>query len=701
MNKAALMLGSATFLWPAMAHADTPAQQARQAPADIVVTSRMRSERLRDIPESITAFSAQQIERAGIQNVKDFVSLTPNITMLPSFRQGVFNLTSRGDSTPQGGDSPIVVNFDGVQAPALDIINQDLFDIERIEVLKGPQGALYGQGASAGAINIYTRRPGNMFEGFAKASYGNGNTRRLAAGLSGPLVKDHIFLRVAGYTKQSDGLIDNVTLGTKADFLKDFGARGRLIATYGAFTADLRASYSKTISGLAYETVIPADANGHFDLDGSSYRIASNLPSREQIRLFTTSLKLDYDLPGGTLTSVTGYSQSRQAGFGDLDFTPAQILTQDVGFRVNAVNSELRFTSKAVGPLHYVVGAFYQSRRFLNIVQIPTYLDDGGPVPTNLADPRLRGPLALDSRDITKSRSWALFANATYALAHHLELTLAARYDNDRRTAESLTAGPVSTLSRTFARLQPKVSLGYHPDDHILVYATFGQGFRSGSFNAYLANAERLIKAEVTDNYEAGTKVALLDNRLTFDASVYHVDFRNRPFYYYLANGNDSSQNIVTIDTATSDGVELEVSARPTDALSVQASYGVVIGRVGRFQGGTAFTGNQLPDTPTYTANLSTDYTVPLGDSLKAVLRVAVRRQGQIYYDLANAVSVAPKTFVDLKATLMRGPWSLAGFVSNLGNERFSTNYTPTASGVAYAQPNQPRSYGVELSTKF
>lgn len=681
-----------------------PQAQAKSAEAgasDIVVTARMRGERLKDIPDTVTAFSADMVERAAITSVRDFVNLTPNITLLPSFRQGVFDLTSRGDSTPQGGDSPVVVNFDGVQAPALDLINQDLFDIERIEVLKGPQSALYGQGATAGAINIYTKAPDNDFGGFAKATYGNGNTYRLAAGVGGPIVEDHVFFRLAGFHKHSDGLIPNITLGTKADFYSASGIRGRLVAEYGDFKADARIGYTDSSGGFAYETIIPYLPGARVDTDISDLKIRSNLPSREQTQLFNASLKLDYRLGSGTLTSVTGYSRSVQEGWGDLDFTPKQILTQHVGFRVRAFNTELRYTSDKGTRLQYVVGAFFQRRNLFNVAHIPSYIDDGGPVPTRLDDPRLFGPPLLDGRDETKSTSWALFANAIYKLTDRLELTVAARYDSDHRSAQSLTAGPVSAASGTFAQLQPKVSLAFHASSDAMLYATYGRGFRSGSFNPYLSAAERLIKAEMTDNYEAGTKLDLLDGAISLNAAVYHIDFTNRPYYFFLADGGNSSQNIVTIKSAWSEGVEIDLTARPTKRLTLQASYGTVLSRVKRFDATQAYIGNNLPDTPEYTANVSADYRQAVAAGADLLFHVGARRQGRVFYDLANLVEAKPKTFLDARLGLDRNGWSLTAFVQNLTNERFLSNFTPTASGIAYVQPNQPRSYGAELSIKF
>src|SRR5690606_8568482 len=128
---------------------------------EVTVTARRREENIQNIPEALTAFTARDIENAGITRVADVAANVPNLVLQPSYRQGVVNISARGLTTPQQGDSPVVLNIDGVQAPAQDFVNQDLFDIERIEVLKGPQGALYGAGAIAGAINIITRPPGD------------------------------------------------------------------------------------------------------------------------------------------------------------------------------------------------------------------------------------------------------------------------------------------------------------------------------------------------------------------------------------------------------------------------------------------------------------------------------------------------------------------------------------------------------------
>src|SRR5690606_29399903 len=144
----------------------------------------------------------------------------------PSYRQGVVNISARGLSTPQQGDSPVVLNIDGVQAPAQDFINQDLFDIERIEVLKGPQGALYGAGAIAGAINIVTRQPSNDFEGFVKARYGRNEAQRYVTGLSGPIVEDRLMFRISGVHENRDGYIRNSLTNDLVDFVEESSVRG-------------------------------------------------------------------------------------------------------------------------------------------------------------------------------------------------------------------------------------------------------------------------------------------------------------------------------------------------------------------------------------------------------------------------------------------------------------------------------------------
>lgn len=221
---------------------------------ELVVTARKRSESLQDVPDAVTAFTAQDIETAGIDDIEDFIALTPNLTVRETFRSGVTFITLRGVTTGQQGWAPITFVVDGVQAGSLDAINQGaLLDLEQIEVLKGPQGALYGAGAIAGAVNVRTKAPSEEFEGQVKLRLGNGNDRAVSALLSGSLIEDKLRGLISVYDRDTDGLIDS-TAGVDLDFEDQTTVRGRLIfnATDN-LSFDLRAAVTDIEAGAAFQ----------------------------------------------------------------------------------------------------------------------------------------------------------------------------------------------------------------------------------------------------------------------------------------------------------------------------------------------------------------------------------------------------------------------------------------------------------------
>ena len=224
---------------------------------EILVTARKRTESVQEIPESLQVFSETLIEDAGITRMQDVADLTPNLVLRQSYRMGVVNISARGLATPQQGDSPLVVSFDGVQVPAQDFINQDLFDIERIEVLKGPQGALYGAGAIGGAINIIAKQPTNEFDAFAKLRIGNKDALRLVGGLSGPILEDRLFYRLAGVHQDRDGYIKNSLTGDLLDFLEETVLRGGLFFSHDRLSIDARASITNTEAGASFYESLP------------------------------------------------------------------------------------------------------------------------------------------------------------------------------------------------------------------------------------------------------------------------------------------------------------------------------------------------------------------------------------------------------------------------------------------------------------
>ena len=233
----------------------SPAVLAQAKLEEVVVTAQYRQESLQDVPVSVTAFTADDIARAGIESTQDFINLTPNITMDDSFTLGNTFVQVRGVAQINNADSPVAIVVDGVPQNNQKQFKQELVDIERIEVLKGPQGALYGRNAIGGAINIVTRQPTNELEGFLRAGAGNGGLQKLSGALSGPIIDDTLLFRVTGAYKDFDGVIDNTFLDEKVDFYTTRDLRARLLwRPTDALDVDFRYAWSDADGGCCYDT---------------------------------------------------------------------------------------------------------------------------------------------------------------------------------------------------------------------------------------------------------------------------------------------------------------------------------------------------------------------------------------------------------------------------------------------------------------
>ena len=281
----------------------------------IQVTSRLRKESIQNVPIAITAFSEQEIEDMGIERAADFIAMTPNMTMVEAQNAGTSFITIRGLSQVRNGESPVAVSVDGVLQISPNQFNQDLFDIAQIEVLKGPQGALYGRNAIGGAINITTKMPTEETSGYIEADIGNGGLKSLTGAISGALSENFLY-RVTASHKDYDGLIDNVYLDTPVDFQKDSNIRSRFVwMVSDDFTADLRMSTGKTEGGAVNYVFQPLF--GINDANDASVEVEANNLGYNERDVSSLALKLDWELDLGTLSFITATDSLEEVLGGD------------------------------------------------------------------------------------------------------------------------------------------------------------------------------------------------------------------------------------------------------------------------------------------------------------------------------------------------------------------------------------------------
>lgn len=674
-----------------------------EASGDLVVTARRREERLIDVPDAITAFGAKEIERAGIDNVNDVALRVPNFSIVEAQQPGVAAINIRGVGQVRNGEAPVAVILDGVQLSSPYQITQDLFDVERIEVIKGPQGASYGRNAIGGAINIVTRRPTNDFEGWVQAGYATGDAFSASGVISGPILDDRLLFRVAASVRDADGDIENVTLGQPVNFEDTVNLRGQLLVRIGADAElDLRYSRLDTESGAAWYTLVPPGGSINAVLPVTADRLG-----RASRLLDDASAKLDIDLGGATFTSVTAYSRVSSDLDEDFDFTALDLLTATQAVQQQSWSEELRLASNGGGPLTWLVGGYYLSTDLdidnfvfiqpgASFVLVPFAI----PAPTTFSA----------TKGTSDNDAYALFGQLTWRFADTFELALGARQDWDDRTQRDRVT--LRRFERSYGAFQPKAQLSYRPNGDTNVYAGVARGFRSGGFNAN-GRIAGSFDAETNWNYEVGAKLRLLDGALQVNAAGFVTDISDRQVYIFDLL---SAAQVITnpIRSAQIRGFELEATARPAHGLLLSASLGLLDSEIERYDASIFaglpvagdYTGNKLPQTAHASYSLSAQYDVDIGSDAGLGLRAEYNSTGGDYFwEIDNRDRRDRIDLVNLRASARWRGATLTAFVENLFGEDYVLEYISQAwSGAPlgnYSSPAWGRRWGAQLRYRF
>ncbi len=713
----------------------TPAQAQNATPVseeveEVLVTARRRSETFKDVPMTVNVFTSETIEAAGIDRPADFIARVPNMTLVETQNAGNAFVVIRGISQARNSEPSVAVLVDGVLETNPAEFNQELFDIEQIEVLKGPQGAVYGRNAIGGAIIIQTKAPGDEFEGRVKLGYGNENSMRAQAGISGPL-GDTFGYRASVSYYDTDGFLPSTFLGGMADPVESLSARLRLdFEPSETFSGDVRLSY-ENLDTRGFYFVIPRDVEANPFATFTTPPNANDVTSPIQVDqtgiderdLLTGALRLNFDLGGGTLTSVSAYNSTEEIITGDAyDFRPAanSIFNVLLGFDLNqsqfldleSWSQEIRFSSSDEGKVRWILGGYFvHTDRFISTGNM---VDDGTGVFPVYHEPRLTGnnPSATFLADTQDNDAWAVFGDVVLELDEQFELDVAVRYDVDKR--ENTTETPTAFLpdpsastgevrSETFSETQPKLTFRYKPNEDMTFYGGWSRGFRSGGFNqtgvgavadaSGIAGVNDIFEAEVADTWEVGFKGQFLDRRLNIGVSVFDTESTNGYFFVFLAA--NSTQNLGNLD-ADYQGAELEISGQVTDNLELFASAGWTDSEITDMEDPSVI-GNQAPLVSEVTYNLGAQWRQPLGDSLALALRADYRHVGRTWWEPYNVTSRDPIDVVDLRLGLEGEKWAVTAWSQNLTDEEYNAEFSP--GGFLFRA--LPLRYGVEFSYSF
>lgn len=671
----------------------------------IVVTAQRRQEKLQDVPIAVSALDASSLNSVGVRATTELNFMVPGLEMtrqngsMSPFLRGIGN-----KSTAPGEEAAVALYIDGVYLPTLSGSLFSLANVQRIEVLKGPQGTLFGRNAAAGVIQIVTRDPSETPTFEAKLGYGNYDTLT-ASGYAAGRIANGVRADLSAYfNRQYDGWGTNFTTGNDVFKGREFTARSKWVFDFADDTSlTLAADYSKGRPQTAAQYL---PLKGKVLIDGTPYlgfyNVAENRDVYTQYKQWGANGQLRHDFGGFNFLAISSYRKNRNFWFYDQDGTPSPLVDINATERSEAFSQEIQFLSDASSKLQWIFGAYF--------FDMESQYD-----PLQLAGSRF--PNTIRQFTTVSTTSNAVFGQMTIPLGSSTNLTGGLRYTHDRRTAKSATVArgvetPITPRHANFGKLTWRASLDHRFSPELLVYGTVSRGFKSGLFNA-VRPADAPVRPETIDTYEVGFKSDLADNHVRLNGAAFYNKFKDIQIQRNVIGG----VLLINAAEATTYGAELEAEAR-FGRLSLRAAATYLHGKYDDFQNAPFFirsptglggsvvvlrdaTGRETQHTPDFTASFGADYSVPAGSG-EILLSANYNYNDGFFFDPENALR-QPSYHILSASIGYSAPedrWGLRLWGKNLANEHYYNAITATAFG-DQATPAEPRTYGVTLSVKY
>ncbi|WP_321396022.1 TonB-dependent receptor [Emcibacter sp.] len=602
----ALVFG-ATVTTPSLAEEETMMLE------EITVTAQRRSENLQAVPVAVTALSASAIEKADIHTADDIATRIPSMTFSP-FAPGQSVVSLRGISSNDDGagtENSVAVFMDDVYLGRISNMAFELFDVERIEVLRGPQGTLYGKNAIGGAINVVSTKPGQDFRAKVKATVGNYDRQDFQGVVSGPL-SDSLAAKVSFSSRQRDGWVENIITGNKLKDENVQSVRGQLLwtgenteITLSADTMDMDQADMGRIPTRS-NPPLPGIYEEHIAAGGDYKHSTNPQDGYAKKSANGVSMKIEHDFgDAGTLTSVSAYRDS--ANDWEMDSTgspaPGDNIVDEIHDYTKQYSQEFRFAGTINDNMDYVAGLFYMNENTDRQETFRLVFNEDDRLPSLSADD---GEDWVGSyRQDNTTDSFAAFAHVNYNVTDKLKLGVGVRYTYEEKTIDNWTesyGGPFSGFiitsdfgtdidnkiggvqaSESWSDFSPKLTLDYQINDDTLVYASVSKGFKSGGFGAApesIAAAQLPLQPEIAWNYEIGSKADLFDGTLRLNLAAYYTDYTDLQFQRFgrQLDGAQPGQFFGVFRTRNAAsaeiyGVEAEFTWVPVENLYISGNY--------------------------------------------------------------------------------------------------------------------------------
>ena len=715
--------------------ADTPppTETADARPADIVVTAQRREQSAQDVGIAISVLSGQELQTRGVSTVNQLQYQTPGLEVVPAFGGGQPQFRLRGvgfDDYASNNASPVGVYIDEVAKP-FPIQTQGLiFDLQRVEVLRGPQGTLYGRNTTGGAINFITNKPGDKIEVGLNAEYGRFDLARIEGYISGP-ISDTFKVRVSALTEQGGGFQRNRTTGQTLGDADRSGVRAQALWTpapaldvlleghYGKDESDGTGLYlfRPLISPLGV-AVQGADLSRRLTGWGGSalFQSVTGIPTDAKPfrdnQTYGGHLNIGYDLGGAKLTSITAYEEFTRREYNDWDASTLAYAGTYFNSHAKTFSQEVRLASDGSGPLTWILGGYYSNEKLRD-----AFISDFAQY------------FGFDAITTYRQKTDVLagFGQAEYKLTDKLTLTGGLRVEHEKRrlidlnttTAPFIGLGVSADGKNSYTKVSGKAEIQYELAPGSLLYASASRGVKSGGFTAYntlTVDQAGFFKPESLWAYEVGSKNSLIENRLRLNVSGFYYDYRNQQVQdaiYDTVYG--AVGRIVNAPKSHIYGGEAELSWKPVPELEITQGASWKKGKFDRFLGlnvaasqaaGSAVYTNRKGDDlgfPRWSYNGSATYTAPIGD-YRLILQTDYS-----FRDTLDPALLGPVYKVDsywlVNGTITLTPetnrWSLGVYGRNILNEKYDNTRNFFLGGIDIASPGRPASYGVRVGLRY
>ncbi|WP_159978986.1 MULTISPECIES: TonB-dependent receptor [unclassified Novosphingobium] len=755
---ATLLAGTALAMMPgAVFAAEADGATGDEGANSIIVTTQKVEQRALDVPMTLSVQTGERMRELGVTDIGELSNYVPglNVQIQSANNPGfvIRGITSDSGSAQQG--PRVSLYYNGVDISRSRGAYQGLYDLDRVEVVKGPQATLFGTAATIGAISFVSAKPEAGTSASLTGAYGNLDATRVEGFVN--MGSDVIAARIAGQWKKRDGYIENLALGQDDLYAQDqLGLRGSLRFTPTSdFTADLVLTYDRQRnSGTPFlsKNLGSTSVEG---LYGAAYLGGSPL-SKEVLGadklglhrdVYDANLTMSWDFADGwNFTTVNGYRNFDALEVFDADGSAAWYLEFAEHAKGWQASHESRFTysddqwrasfgwnyiiedSSQYVPLSSEVGTYLQCSA--NIIRGLGCVAPNNSVPASLATGLASGGLATTVpyqswyKNEGRNQTWSMFGDATWTPTPALELTAGARVlIETRRSGYSAnqpnaplygqpllpavdTGGETFRARRSYAAVLPRFNALYRLSPNLNIYATISEGRRSPVVQLSAAAGPvadlDLIKSETVWNYEAGIKGAV--GMFSGSLGVYYNKYSNFQVSVLDASGIARTESA---GSASNIGVEAELEARFTDWLSAFGNVGYIGGGIDDKASNGAYAGNQFRLQPKWQWSAGFNLNVPVNENASVFLTPSVTYRSKIYFEIPNrdAISQSPVTLVNLRGgvSLMDGRFQIAGYARNLTDKNYLLDAGNTGGSFGYPTfiPAEPRTYGIEFTARY